>query len=191
VARGLSLLPFVAAALPWVWVAHRGAPVGHDFTLELTRLAAYSHALRDAQLPPFWAGDLYAGYGSPIFLFYGHVYLAVESLAAVLFASWTTGAWTALAAFSAFGVWGVQLAARAIDPDFVNAQAGRIAAYVFALHPYLLGDALLRDANAEYGLCIMPSPCTACWRCRARAHALARRCASRLRWSRWRTTSRR
>ena len=150
-------MPFVAAALPWVWVAHRGAPVGHDFTLELTRLAAYSHALRDAQLPPFWAGDLYAGYGSPIFLFYGHVYLAVASLAAVLFGSWTTGAWTALAAFSAFGVWGVQLAARAIDPDFVDAQAGRIAAYVFALHPYLLGDALLRDANAEYvALCIMP-----------------------------------
>jgi hypothetical protein len=40
---------------------------------------------------------------------------------------------------------------------FKNEAASRIAIYFFILNPYLLGDKLLRNANAEYtALCLLP-----------------------------------
>jgi len=47
-----------------------GYPQGNDWILELVRIVEYHAALSSGQAPPFWAGDLYRGFGSPIFVFY-------------------------------------------------------------------------------------------------------------------------
>src|SRR5882757_752289 len=89
--------PYVCAVLPFLVLATLGAPLGHDFEFELVRVAAYAHAWQDGQLPPYWGGDLYAGYGSPIFLFYGHVYLAIASVLSTLTHGYALGSLLALA----------------------------------------------------------------------------------------------
>lgn len=152
----LRWLPWVAAAWPWCWVLWLGLPAGHDLPLELMRLAQYQRALSDEQWPPFWAPDLYAGFGSPIFLFYGQLCLALASAWSYLTGSLGTGLMLAMACASAVAVFGLQRAAAALSPQ-PSAAGGRIACYLFLLCPYLLGDALLRNACAEYvALCGMP-----------------------------------
>ena len=54
--------------------------MGHDWIFELVRLAEFRHAVAAGQIPPFWAPDLYGGFGSPIFLFYPPLYLTTASL---------------------------------------------------------------------------------------------------------------
>ena len=182
--RSLWFLPWTAAAVPFAFMIIRGFPAGDDWQLELARVAAYSHALADGQVPPFWAPHLYGGYGSPIFLFYGQVFLAPASLAALATGSPALGFVFALALASAVAIWSLQLAASALvarsadaretdadarpsdaDPSEVreadirsaDAAAGRVVVYAFLLHPYLLADLLLRNAAAEYmALCLLP-----------------------------------
>ena len=155
--RSLWVLPWLAAAVPFACIALRGFPAGDDWQLELARVAAYAHAWADGQWPPFWAPELYAGYGSPIFLFYGHVFLSLASVCALATGSYGAGFLVALALASATGVWLLQLTAAAlIEPD-VDAGAGRVAALLFVLHPYAFADLVLRNAAAEYtGLCLLP-----------------------------------
>lgn len=150
--------PYVCTVSAFLVFAIAGsAPLGHDFHFELVRLAAYAHAWQDGQLPPYWGGDLYAGYGSPIFLFYGHVYLAVAAAISALTHGYALGSVLALACITAFGVWAMVRAGSQLLPSDTAAATGRVAAYVYLLNPYVLGDALLRNANAEYtALCALP-----------------------------------
>lgn len=155
--RSLWVLPWLAAAVPFACVALRGFPAGDDWQLELARVAAYAHAWADGQWPPFWAPQLYAGYGSLIFLFYGHVFLSLASLCALATGSYAAGFLTALALVSACGVWLLQLAAAALIEPASDAGAGRVAAMLFMVHPYAFADLMLRNAAAEYtGLCLLP-----------------------------------
>jgi hypothetical protein len=154
-----ALLPWCALSLPFLYIALIGMPLGHDWPLELVRVAAYRHALEDGQLPPYWAGDLYQGFGSPIFLFYGQICLAIASVTSWLTGSFSSGLILALLMASIVGLIGVQrLAAGLSEPASSTAAAsGRIAAYLFLLDPYLLGDAFRRNASAEYvALCGVP-----------------------------------
>lgn len=145
-------LPWCAVAWAWSWVLWFGLPLGHDLPLELMRLAQYRAALADGQLLPLWAPDLYAGHGSPVFLLYGHVALLMAAGWSAL-TSLGTGLLLSLVSASVLAVWGMQLLAAA----FERPAAGRVAACLFVLNPYLLGDALLRNACAEYvALCGMP-----------------------------------
>jgi uncharacterized membrane protein len=79
----------------------RGFPAGHDWSYELVRVAEYAHALADGQVPPYWASNLYTGYGSPVFLFYAPLFVFLAS-----FTSFIVGSVSATASkASEFGPW--------------------------------------------------------------------------------------
>jgi len=153
--RWLEILPYLAALISCAPLLIGGFPQGHDWTFELARVAEFSHAVGEGQIPPHWAPNLYGGYGSPVFLFYAPVFAASASAAATVFGSAAAGAAAVLVLFSFIGVFAVRRLFDVIPA--ADPQAGRIAATVFALHPYLIGDKLIRNANAEFAaLCLLP-----------------------------------
>jgi hypothetical protein len=52
----------------------RGFPMGHDWAFELVRAWEYRMSFEAGQIPPDWAPHDYAGYGSPVFLFYAPLF---------------------------------------------------------------------------------------------------------------------
>jgi uncharacterized membrane protein len=155
----LRLLPLVAVAVATGPLLLWGLPAGHDWGWELVRLVEYKEAFATGQVLPFWALDLYSGWGSPIFLFYAPLFSALASAGSALFGSLFTGPTIALIALtmvSAFLVTRMMGAVPGEGSDHKGA-AARIAAYVYVLQPYLLADLLIRSANAEYtALCLIP-----------------------------------
>jgi len=153
--RWLEVVPYLAALVSCAPLIADGFPQGHDWTFELARIAEFSHALREGQWPPHWAPNLYGGYGSPVFLFYAPAFAALANAAARWFEAAGSAASAVLVAFSFAGVFGVRRLFAAIPG--ADPQAGRIAATLFALQPYLIGDKLIRNANAEFAaLCLLP-----------------------------------
>jgi hypothetical protein len=151
----LEAIPYLAALISCAPLIVGGFPQGHDWTFELARVAEFSHALSEGQFPPHWAPNLYGGYGSPVFLFYAPAFVALASAASNVFGSAAAGASAVLVLFSFIGVFAVRRLFDVIPG--VDPQGGRIAATVFALHPYLIGDKLIRNANAEFAaLCLLP-----------------------------------
>ncbi|MET0384866.1 MAG: hypothetical protein ABW321_02850, partial [Polyangiales bacterium] len=110
--RVLVVVPWLLAALPFGCVLGLGVPATDDWQLELARVAAYGHAWADRQWPPFWAPHVYAGWGSPVFTFYGHTVVALASLGRLVLGSHARGYWAALACVSALGLWLLQRAVR-------------------------------------------------------------------------------
>ena len=160
VTRG-KLLPalVVAAVVVSCFPLIHGFPNGHDWIYELVRVAEYGRALEAGQYPPFWASNLYGGYGSPIFLFYAPLFMLVASAFAAVFDSIAWGATAALLLFTACAAYCmVRMVRSALDDnDILSHAAARIAAYLYVLNPYLIGDKLLRNANAEFtALCVAP-----------------------------------
>jgi hypothetical protein len=151
----LEAIPYCAALVSCAPLFVGGFPQGHDWTFELARVAEFSHAWGEGQFPPHWAPNLYAGYGSPVFLFYAPAFAALANAASAPFGSAAAGAAAVLVAFSLIGVFAVRRLFDAIPA--ADPRGGRIAATVFALHPYLIGDKLIRNANAEFAaLCVLP-----------------------------------
>ena len=155
------LLPALVAAAVVVscFPLIHGFPNGHDWIYELVRVAEYGRALEAGQYPPFWADNLYGGYGSPIFLFYAPLFMLVASAFAAVFASIAWGATATLLLFTACAAYFmVRMVRSALDNnDALSHAAARIAAYLYVLNPYLIGDKLLRNANAEFtALCVAP-----------------------------------
>ena len=137
----------------------QGFPRGHDWIFELVRVAEYGHALDAGQYPPFWADNLYGGYGSPIFLFYAPLFMLVASVFAAAFGSIMWGATATLGLFTALAAFFIMCMVRSAltTHDTLSHATVRIAAYLYILNPYLIGDKLLRNANAEFAaLCIAP-----------------------------------
>ena len=162
---GVALLPWVAALISCWPLLVSGFPRGHDWPFELVRVAEYQAALLSGQLPPAWAENLYGGYGSPVFLFYAPLFAAGASLCGWLLGSVAGGASACLILLTAISVWtarGMLSAAasagapgREAAPGAVS--AARMGVCVLVLHPYLLGDKLLRNANSEFAaLCLIP-----------------------------------
>jgi hypothetical protein len=149
----LRWLPYLACLVA-VWpLLAQGFPRGHDWSFELVRIAEYQAALGAGQLPPYWSQNLYSGYGSPIFLFYAPLFLFLSALVSWVL-SVPAAATSVLIAFTLVSVWSVQKMMRAAG---TSSTAARIAVYVYVLNPYLLGDKLIRNANAEFaGLCLAP-----------------------------------
>jgi hypothetical protein len=154
-----DVLPWLAAALACVLLVAWGFPMGHDWSFELLRVSEYRSALLAGQWPPFWAGNLYGGYGSPVFLYYAPLFSA---LAASL--SWLAGA---LSRGSTWALIAITLASVPIAHGFLAAllesaglrdrAAARIGTVFFVTQPYLLGDKWVRNADAEFlGLCLLP-----------------------------------
>ncbi len=151
----LEAIPYLAALIACAPLIGGGFPQGHDWAFELARVAEFSHALGEGQFPPHWAPNLYGGYGSPVFLFYAPAFVAVASAASAVFGSVAAGASLTVVLFSFIGVFAIRRLFDAIPG--VDSIGGRIAATIFALHPYLIGDKLLRNANAEFAaLCLLP-----------------------------------
>ncbi len=158
---GLGFLPWVAWLLASLPLFVHGFPRGHDWDYELTRVAEFGYAWRSGQIPPFWAENIYSGYGAPVFLFYAPLHAATAALGSAVLDSYRAGATAALLVFSAAGLLAMRGLARtvvtAVDPSWETAAASRIAVYVYLLNPYLICDVFLRNADAEYAaLCLLP-----------------------------------
>ena len=156
--RLLGALPWLAC-LAGVAPLVGGFPLGHDWLFELVRVSEYQAALVAGQLPPYWSENLYAGYGSPVFLYYAPLFSAAASLAGWVLGSVPRGATLVLVVISALSVPFMRafldaLLERAGAPDRAAARVGTV---FFVLHPYLLGNKLVRNADAEFlGLCLVP-----------------------------------
>jgi len=151
----LEVVPYLAALISCAPLLTGGFPQGHDWRFELARIAEFSHALREGQWPPHWAPNVYGGYGSPVFLFYAPAFTALANAFSSGFESTASAASAVLVALSFVGVFAVRLLVGAIPG--AQPQGARIAATLFALQPYLIGDKLIRNANAEFtALCMLP-----------------------------------
>ena len=158
-ARALVVLPWLAGGLACLPLLAGGFPQGHDWTFELVRVAEYGAALEAGQFPPYWAENLYGGYGSPVFLFYAPLFSAGAALLGWLTGSVTTGSTLLLVLLTAVSIWAMQglLLAATELAGARDAAAARIGASFYVLCPYLLGDKLVRNADAEFaGLCLAP-----------------------------------
>ncbi|MEE8509353.1 MAG: hypothetical protein V3T07_09835 [Myxococcota bacterium] len=158
------VLPGLAFAIACGPLLRDGFPRGHDWIYELVRVAEYQAALVAGQLPPAWAENLYAGYGSPVFLFYPPLFSAAASPLAWVLGSVAAGATLLLVLLTAASVWTARgfferacTGGTAPSSARLAAAAARVGVYVYVLHPYLLGDKLLRNASAEFAaLCLVP-----------------------------------
>jgi hypothetical protein len=155
----LRALPWLACLVGVAPLLIDGFPMGHDWRFELVRVSEYQAALAAGQLPPYWSENLYGGYGSPVFLFYAPLFSASASLAAWALGSVPRGATFVLLAISVLSVpfMRVFLEAFLERAGVRDRAAARIGTVFFVLHPYLLGNKLVRNADAEYlGLCLVP-----------------------------------
>ena len=149
----LWLLPVIAWIISCIPFLYLGYPKGHDWIFELVRVAEYRYAWEAGQgLFPFWAGNVYGGYGSPAFLFYAPLFSASAALLSYLTFDFGLASTITLAVFSGVGGVGIYLLARlCLDGRDEDGQAAaRIGAVFFLLNPYLLCDKFLRNANAEF-----------------------------------------
>lgn len=144
-----------AVALANLPLILHGYGAGHDADLELTRVVEYRHALAIGEHPPFWAPDLYGGFGSPIFLYYAPLFAFSSAVLSALVSGEAVASILVLVAFTAIGTMLMWSFVLEIDPR--NRAGAVVAAVLFALQPYLLADKWLRNANAEFiALAILP-----------------------------------
>jgi hypothetical protein len=163
VQRALRAAPWLAFLLSCGPLLAWGFPQGHDWPFELLRVAEYRAALAAGQLPPYWAENLYGGYGSPAFLYYAPLFSACATLFASLLGSVAAGATATLVLVTALSAWLVHRMLRAAlelcddTPPALVAAAADVGTTLFVLHPYLIGDKLLRNACSEFtALCLAP-----------------------------------
>ncbi len=155
----LRLLPLLAVLIATGPLLIWGFPAGHDWGWELVRIVEYQEGFATGQLLPFWAGDLYGGWGSPIFLFYAPLFSALAGAGSALFGSLLSGPTVVLILLSMISAFLITRMMGALPREDGGDRLGaaRVAAYVYVLHPYLLADLLIRNANAEYtALCLLP-----------------------------------
>jgi hypothetical protein len=153
------LLPIVAVFICSLPYLVQGYPLDDDSIHNIIRVKEYQLALANSQIPPYWAENLYGGYGSPIFLFYAPLYLFAATIFYLLTGSLITGSISAISFFTITGSVGIyRLVLEMLgEKTPINQAAGRIAGYFFILNPYLIGDKLIRSANSEYtALCLAP-----------------------------------
>lgn len=136
-AFALVLLPVLAPLLLL------GYPRGHDWRLELVRTAQFQAAWADGQIVPFWAPDLYGGFGSPVFTFYAPLGSAIAAGAGLVTGSVLRGSAVALALILVLAAWGGARLARAVGAPPV------MGALLVAWQPYLLTNAFVRNAAGE------------------------------------------
>jgi uncharacterized membrane protein len=152
-------LPFAALLISCIPFLLGHYPQGDDWGLGFVRIAEFRHALLAGQLPPYWSENSYAGYGSPVFLYYAPVFSFVASLVTGIFDSIVNASAATVVIFSMISLVGMEKLMREVigDGSPESFAAARVAVYVYVLNPYLLGDKLMRNANAEFAaLCIAP-----------------------------------
>jgi len=154
-------IPLIIALVVCVQPIFMGYPMGHDWIFELVRIVEYHDALSSGQGLPFWGGNLYQGFGSPIFVFYAPLYVACTSLLMMAGIPVTVAAIAVLVFFTMLAAVGMTCLVREIigrDKPKADA-AAQVAAAVFVLAPYFLANMLIRNASAEFvALCLSPYP---------------------------------
>lgn len=159
--RILPFLPWLAWLIASLPILLHGLPAGHDWAMEVTRVAEYRHALFAGQFPPFWAENLYGGYGSPAFLFYAPLFCGIAAVLS-LTGSFLGGTAIAAVAVLLVGLLTSRWLGQALVGDGSPApsdNAGRVLAVLFILSPYLVCNGQLRNAYAELtALCLLPLP---------------------------------
>lgn len=156
-----TLLPW------WPWIAVLMAcmpyvhsfPQGHDAGLEVLRVAEYLHALEDGQYPPYWASNLYGGYGSPVFLYYAPLFSFTAAILSKLLSSFAAGGVLAGILFTVVSAASMMALMREVlgRGDPAAEAAARISTYLYVLSPYLMADKFARGANAEFtALAVLP-----------------------------------
>lgn len=154
--RAAAALAFAAVVVAVLPLAIVGFPKGHDAGFELVRMAEFGHAVAAGQLIPFWAPNLYGGHGSPIFIYYAPLFDATTTALRLITGSVPSAAAGALMAFTLLGAVLMWRFVREVRPAVPA--AATIAVALFVLHPYLLADKWIRNANAEFAaLCVLPA----------------------------------
>ncbi|MCP4006694.1 MAG: hypothetical protein GY725_21150 [bacterium] len=161
-----GFLPWIGVGISCLPLILYGYPEGHDWQTELVRVSEYQSALLAGQFPPVWSENLYAGYGSPVFLFYAPLFSLGASLASWAVGSIPTGSSLLLIVLTVVSLLTARSMLRASLDDAsansgsvgrVEGAAVRVGLYGFVLHPYLIADKLTRNANAEFAaLCLIP-----------------------------------
>lgn len=156
----IFLLPILIAIASCFQLIFFDYAYGHDWIFELVRLQEYFNALKSGQFLPYWAENLYSGFGSPIFLFYSPLYNLLSSFILMLGISLKTAAiiaLTILMIISTIGMAGLMWELNKNSTNLNALSASRIAAIAYVLSPYLLANLLVRNASAELtALCIAP-----------------------------------
>ena len=154
-------IPILAVGVGCWQLFYFGYPYGHDWIFELVRIAEYSDSLSNTIGMPFWAGNLYYGYGSPIFVYYAPLYVGVASIGVLLGLSVTKAAIVVFVFFLLIAMVGIAgLTGELVgNKNRENLPAIRVASVAYVLAPYFLADMLIRNASAEFtALCIAPYP---------------------------------
>jgi hypothetical protein len=152
------LIPAFATFIAILPYLIEGVPRGHDFNAMYIRAIEFRNAIDDGQWLPYWGPNHYEGRGSPIFLFYAPLLSAINSTLSYAFHI-LTSIKISLSTFAIISAVGIYLAMRELSHSnsSIRIESARIAVYIFVLNPYLLGNTLIRNANAEFAaLCLAP-----------------------------------
>lgn len=136
------ILALLASILP---LFKSGFPLGHDFLLEIVRIAEYKHALITQGIPRL-APDIYMGYGAPVFVFYSPLFLLLNSIISFFYTD-TIGALKVTVIL-------LNIAGSFAMYKFLESHVSRngalFGAILFIFTPYKFVDLFSRNAFAEY-----------------------------------------
>jgi hypothetical protein len=120
----------------------------HEDDRYAIRAVEYLRSWRDGDILPRWAPDLYGGYGSPTFVFFPPVSIALTCAFALLGFSILTSLKLAGVVLTCVGAYGAYLLVLG-ETGLMDAALIGSAAFLFA--PYRFVDLTMRGDLAEYG----------------------------------------
>jgi hypothetical protein len=132
-----------------VGLVHYGMPRGHDIMYEITRVAEYSHAIKDSGFPVRWSANLEGGFGEPIFNFFPPLFLIISSIQIILGISIANAVKGSIFIFTLAGGMGMYIFAR----RFYERNGSLVSACIYIISPYHLVDVYARNAYSEYTAC--------------------------------------
>ncbi|MDD5342454.1 MAG: 6-pyruvoyl-tetrahydropterin synthase-related protein [Patescibacteria group bacterium] len=145
--KAILLIVSAGVLLLVVWpLFHPGFPDNHDKNLYMNWLSEFDRGIKDGQLLPRWAPNVWLGYGSPLFNFSQPLFFYVAELFRFLGANLVSSVKLALIVITAGGFWFMYLFAR----QFFGRRGGLLSATAFSLAPYHLGLIYNRGALSEY-----------------------------------------
>lgn len=133
---------------------HAGLFQGHDFEIEVVRVAEYAHSLKAGVFPVRWGADLEGGYGYPIYNFFPPLFMLITSIFVIAGSLSVMSAIksTILLLTLSAGI-GMYWFAR----EHFGKNGGLLVACLYVLAPYHFIDVFIRNAFSEFtALAIVP-----------------------------------
>ncbi|NLF01887.1 MAG: hypothetical protein GX601_13020 [Anaerolineales bacterium] len=149
----LALALAIVAAMPFL--TRPGLPRATDAELHVYRAAELGHTLREGELYPRWAPDLYLGYGYPIFNYYAPLTYYLANAADLL------PGFDIVSGVKVVFVAGLLLAstgAYLLGRSMFGRTAGVLAAasYVFAPYIVFIDPHVRGDLAEHFAVCLLP-----------------------------------